>query len=86
MSFANKSSRMSSTHKNASIKQRNGVFTNSKYSSSKNSDINEKLANGDPVLLSVKRLQFKTEAFKSQTMKKLRKMKNKIRQIEEYQF
>jgi hypothetical protein len=41
---------------------------------------------GDPVLLNVSRLPTKADKLKSQTLKKLRKIKNKIKQVEEYQF
>ena len=93
MSFANKSS--SNVHKNDSIKKRQiHLFSNSKYTTNANNEknsnlaehnINEKLGN-DPVLLSINRLQLRTESLKTQTLKKLRKMKNKIKRIEEYQF
>ena len=41
---------------------------------------------GDPILLNVSRLPTKADKLKSQTLKKLRKIKNKIKQVEEYQF
>jgi hypothetical protein len=90
MSFANKSSRANSFHnKKESFKRNIQPDLFSKYSfDTFDDESNEKKnkLNDFPVLLSVSKLTARTDLFKTQTMKKIKKIKNKIKQIEEYQF
>ncbi len=90
MSFANKSSRANSFHnKKESFKRNIQPDLFSKYSfDTFDDESNEKKnkINDFPVLLSVSKLTARTDLFKTQTMKKIKKIKNKIKQIEEYQF
>jgi hypothetical protein len=86
MSFANKSSRANSFHnKKESFKRNIQPDLFSKYSFD-TCESDEKNKNDFPVLLSVSKLTARTDLFKTQTLKKIKKIKNKIKQIEEYQF